>query len=176
MFLVFDWWLDVIWLKSHRNVTYCIDFNIVIRILNTPVSAKMAQGQRKWRAVVRSLNVGDLFVYPTNRVVGDIGMVLSILSIHLFFCLFIPLSVPPSNLRFPHICMQIAYWIVLKFGRLTQYGTLQAQLTFGNVPLNSHYFLASDWLISVSTYVDRMHIRLSSDLLGEFIMGLSTPN
>ena len=52
MLLVFDWWLDVIWLKSHRNATYCIDFNIVIRILNTPVSAKMAQGQRKWRAVV----------------------------------------------------------------------------------------------------------------------------
>ena len=52
MFLVFDWWLDIIWLKSHRNATYCIDFNIVIRILNTPVSAKMAQGQRKWRAVL----------------------------------------------------------------------------------------------------------------------------
>ena len=43
LFLVFDWWLDIIWLKSHRNVSYCIDFNIVIRILNTPVSAKMAQ-------------------------------------------------------------------------------------------------------------------------------------
>ena len=52
MFLVFDWWLDVIWLKSHRNATNCIDFNIVIRILNTPVSAKMAQGQRKWHVVV----------------------------------------------------------------------------------------------------------------------------
>ena len=51
MFLVFDWWLDVIWLKSHRNATNCIDFNIVIRILNTPVSAKMAQGQRKWHVV-----------------------------------------------------------------------------------------------------------------------------
>ena len=52
MFLVFDWWLDVIWLKSHRNATNCIDFNIVIRILNTPVSAKMAQGQRKWHVVI----------------------------------------------------------------------------------------------------------------------------
>ena len=52
MFLVFDWWLDVNWLKSHRNATYCIDFSIVIRILNTPVSAKIAQGQRKWRAVL----------------------------------------------------------------------------------------------------------------------------
>ena len=52
MFLVFDWWLDVFWLKSHRNATYCIDFNIVIRIFNTPVSAKIAQGQRKWRAVL----------------------------------------------------------------------------------------------------------------------------
>ena len=52
MFLVFDWWLDVIWLKSHRNATNCIDFNIVIRILNTPVSAKMAQGQRKWHVVL----------------------------------------------------------------------------------------------------------------------------
>ena len=51
MFLVFDWWLDVIWLKSHWNATNCIDFNIVIRILNTPVSAKMAQGQRKWHVV-----------------------------------------------------------------------------------------------------------------------------
>ena len=48
---VFDWWLDVIWPKSHRNATYCIDFKIVIRILNTLVSAKMAQGQRKWRAI-----------------------------------------------------------------------------------------------------------------------------
>ena len=48
--------IDVIWLKSHRNATYCIDFNIVIRILNTPVSAKMAQGQRKWRAVI-SVNI-----------------------------------------------------------------------------------------------------------------------
>ena len=44
MFLVFDWWLDVIWLKSHRNATNCIDFNIVIRILNT-------QCQRKWHKV-----------------------------------------------------------------------------------------------------------------------------
>ena len=52
MFLVFDWWLDLIWLKSHRNATNCIDFNIVIRILNTPVSAKMAQGQRKWHVVL----------------------------------------------------------------------------------------------------------------------------
>ena len=52
MFLVFDWWLDVIWLKSHRNATNCIDFNIVIRILNTPVSANMAQGQRKWHVVL----------------------------------------------------------------------------------------------------------------------------
>ena len=50
--LVFDWWLDVIWLESHKNATYCIDFNIVICILNTPVSTKMAQGQRKWRAVI----------------------------------------------------------------------------------------------------------------------------
>ena len=37
---MFDWWLDVIWPKSHRNATYCIDFNFVIRVLNPPVSAK----------------------------------------------------------------------------------------------------------------------------------------
>ena len=61
--LVFDWWFDVIWLKSHRNVTYCIDFNIVIRIWNTPVSAKMAQGQRKWRAVyIHSLQNFDIAI------------------------------------------------------------------------------------------------------------------
>ena len=29
LFLVFDWWLDVIWLKSHRNATYGIDFNFL---------------------------------------------------------------------------------------------------------------------------------------------------
>ena len=72
MFLVFDWWLDVIWLKSHRNATYCIDFNIVIRILNTPVSAKMAQGQRKWRAVcykddaVHDIHITWYYVWTAN--------------------------------------------------------------------------------------------------------------
>ena len=30
MFWVFDWWLYVNWLKSHRIATYCIDFNNVI--------------------------------------------------------------------------------------------------------------------------------------------------
>ena len=51
--IVFVIWLmiNVIWLETHRSATYCIVFNIVIRILNTPVSAKMAQGQQKWRAV-----------------------------------------------------------------------------------------------------------------------------
>ena len=49
--LVFDWWLYVIWLKSHRNAAYCVDFDIIISVLNTPVSVKMAQGQRKWQAV-----------------------------------------------------------------------------------------------------------------------------
>ena len=44
------------WVKSHRNAPYCIDFNIVIRILNTSMSAKMAQGQRKWRAVYYELS------------------------------------------------------------------------------------------------------------------------
>ena len=54
MLLVFDLWLYVIWLKLcylAKNATYCIDFNILIRILNTLVSAKMTQGQRKWHAV-----------------------------------------------------------------------------------------------------------------------------
>ena len=64
MFLVFDWWLDVIWLKSHRNATNCIDFNIVIRILNTPVSAKMAQGQRKWHVVIYIY----IYIYITHIV------------------------------------------------------------------------------------------------------------
>ena len=67
MFLVFDWWLDVIWLKSHRNATNCIDFNIVIRILNTPVSAKMAQGQRKWH-VVRLLYAKDICTYFASAI------------------------------------------------------------------------------------------------------------
>ena len=44
--IVVDVWLVICYLA-----TYCIDFYIVIRILNTPLSAKMAQGQRKWRAV-----------------------------------------------------------------------------------------------------------------------------
>ena len=47
-YLIGDYMLFV---TSHINAIYCIDFNIVIRILNTPVSAKMAQGQRKWHAV-----------------------------------------------------------------------------------------------------------------------------
>ena len=63
MFLVFDWWVDVLWLKSHRNFTYCIDFNIVIRILNTPVSSKMAQGQRKWHAVLCSMSISMLYCF-----------------------------------------------------------------------------------------------------------------
>ena len=69
MFLVFDWWLDVIWLKSHRNTTYCIDFNIVICILNTPVSAKMAQGQRKWRAdIIANQNSHIMTISQHNTV------------------------------------------------------------------------------------------------------------
>ena len=36
LFLVFDWWLCVIWPKSHRNATYCIHFNIIIHILSSP--------------------------------------------------------------------------------------------------------------------------------------------
>ena len=66
MFLVFDWWLDVIGLKSHRNATNCIDFNIVIRILNTPVSAKMAQGQRKWHVVIYILENAKWQYIPWN--------------------------------------------------------------------------------------------------------------
>ena len=48
------WYLidDVILLKSHRNATCFIDFNIVIRILNPSLSAKMAQGQRKWHYIL----------------------------------------------------------------------------------------------------------------------------
>ena len=67
MFLVFDWWLDVIWLKSHRNATNCIDFNIVIRILNTPVSAKMAQGQRKWHVVIYDFVLDGWVVLSVNH-------------------------------------------------------------------------------------------------------------
>ena len=51
--IVFGIWLKiscVTWPKSPWNATYCIDFTIITRILNTPVSAKMAQGQRKWYA------------------------------------------------------------------------------------------------------------------------------
>ena len=51
VFLLFNWWLCVIWPNFHINATYCIDFNVMIRILNTPVSPKIAQGQRKWHAV-----------------------------------------------------------------------------------------------------------------------------
>ena len=58
--VVFDWWLYVIWLKSHRNPTYCIDYNVVIRFFNIPVSAKMAQGQRKWRDVAILFNLIDM--------------------------------------------------------------------------------------------------------------------
>ena len=75
MFLVFDWWLDVIWLKSHRNATNCIDFNIVIRILNTQVSAKMAQGQRKWHVVIGNCakeTLIDAFCYLCH-IVGQCG-------------------------------------------------------------------------------------------------------
>ena len=66
MFLVFDWWLNVSWLKSHRNATYCIGFNIVIHIFNTSVSAKMVQGQRKWRAVIYIIS-GDLMYWLTDQ-------------------------------------------------------------------------------------------------------------
>ena len=38
--------------KSHRNATYCVDFNIVIRILNTPVPVKTAQDHRKGMRLV----------------------------------------------------------------------------------------------------------------------------
>ena len=34
--------------KYHRNATYYTNLNILMRFLNTPVSAKMAQGQGKW--------------------------------------------------------------------------------------------------------------------------------
>ena len=34
----------VIWPKPYRNAMYCIDSNIIIRIFNPPVSAKMAKG------------------------------------------------------------------------------------------------------------------------------------
>ena len=45
--LVFDWSLSFLWSKSPRNATYCIDFNTITRMLNTPVSAKMPQGRSK---------------------------------------------------------------------------------------------------------------------------------
>ena len=73
-FLVFDWWLDVIWLKSHRNATYCINFNIVIRILNTPMSAKMAQGQRKRRAVIYIIShyiISDIISYIISYLISN---------------------------------------------------------------------------------------------------------
>ena len=76
----------------------------------------------------------------------------------LFLCLFIPLSVsphPPSNWRFLHICMQIAYWIVLEFGRLTQYWTLQAQFTFGNIPLNPTISWPLIWLLNQCLHICR---------------------
>ena len=38
LLLVFNWWLYVILLKSQNNATYCIGFNIVIVIFNTPVA------------------------------------------------------------------------------------------------------------------------------------------
>ena len=38
--------------QSVQFIKISIFPNVVIRILNTPVSAKMAQGQRKWRAVL----------------------------------------------------------------------------------------------------------------------------
>ena len=86
MFLVFDWWLDVIWLKSHRNATYCIDFNIVIRILNTPVSAKMAQGQRKWRAVIYIYVYIYIHVVSTNIIAFDGAKSSAGISQTIYFC------------------------------------------------------------------------------------------
>ena len=83
MFLVFDWWLDVIWLKSHRNATNCIDFNIVIRILNTPVSAKMAQGQRKWH-VVNGILTPSRYFNPPN--ITSNGIVCYVQLLNVVYC------------------------------------------------------------------------------------------
>ena len=52
--IVFGIWLMIrcylAKISQKRYKLHC--FNIVIRILNTPVSAKMAQGQRKWHVVI----------------------------------------------------------------------------------------------------------------------------
>ena len=58
MLFVFDWWLYVIWLKSQRNATYFIAFNIVIHILNT-------QCQQKWHKVSKN---GVLFILKNKRI------------------------------------------------------------------------------------------------------------
>ena len=78
---------------------------------------------------------------------------------------------PFPGLRFvelrPHSCRQSTNRIELKFSGWTHYGTLN----FGHDPLNSCQFLASDLTSSFGTVTDKLLIRLSSSLVGEFIMG-----
>ena len=74
--------------------------------------------------------------------------------------------------QFPHISSQTTDWIELKFGGWSHYGTLQVWLTFGYELLNSCHFLASDLLSSFCVFVDKLLIWLTSNLVGELIMGL----
>ena len=50
-----------------------------------------------------------------------------------------------------------------------------AWLTFGQIPLNSHHFLASDWWGSFCSFSDKLLLWLSWNLVSKLIGGLSLP-
>ena len=83
--------------------------------------------------------------------------------------------------QFLSIYGQTADWTGLRCGGTTHYRPLQTWLTFGHVPLNSCYCLASDWSTSdwlshFHAFADKQLIRLDSNLVGQLVMGLPQPD
>ena len=67
-------------------------------------------------------------------------------------------------------------WLLQNFAHGTTAVLHQTWLTFGDAPLYSNCFIASDWSSSFRTFEDKLLFGLSSNLVGELIMGLSRPD
>ena len=75
--------------------------------------------------------------------------------------------------HFLRISKQTTDRVAIKFGGPNPFGSPSAWLTFDHAPLNSLRFLASVFFNSFRAIADKPLIRLSSNLVGQLVMGLS---
>ena len=87
-----------------------------------------------------------------------------------YFAEFLPF--PGLIKQFACICGQTALGIDLKLGGYIRFGTLKAWLTFAHAPMNTCYYMASDWLSNFHAFADKPLLVLSSNLEDELVMGL----